>query len=112
MQIRKIYKNVNPGLLYDDVKDFATKQGLNVAEEKQETYSIPTNASSSIRRGTIIFKGKGNTGEIAEFLRVHIEGSDTGETKMILDINAALFPQDRVTAFQSDLDFIFSSYEA
>ena len=109
MQIRKIYKNVNPGLLYDDVKDFATKQGLCVDEEKQETYSIPTNSSSSIRRGAIIFKGKAS--ETAAYLRVHIEGSDTGETKMILDINTDLFPQDKVTAFQSDLDFIFSSYE-
>ena len=111
MQIRKIYKNVNPGLLYDDVKDFATKQGLSVDEEKQETYSIPTNSSSSIRRGAIIFRGMGKTGETAEYLRVHIEGSDTGETKMILDINTDLFPQDKVNAFQSDLDFIFSSYE-
>ena len=111
MQIRKIYKNINPGLLYDDVKDFAMKQGLSVDEEKQETYSIPTNSSSSIRRGTIVFRGKGKSGEIAEYLRVHIEGSDTGETKMILDINTDFFPQDKVTAFQSDLNFIFSSYE-
>ncbi len=111
MQIRKIYKNVNPGLLYDDVKDFATKQGLSVHEEKQETYSIPTNSSSSIRRGTIIFKGKGKNCETAEYLRVHIEGSDTSETKMILDINTDLFPEDKVAIFQSDLDFIFSSYE-
>ena len=111
MQIRKIYKNVNPELLYDDVKDFATKQELSVGEEKRQSYSIPTDSSSSIRRGTIIFSGKGRTGEAAEYLRVHIEGSDTGETKMILDINTDFFPQDKVTAFQGDLDFIFSSYE-
>jgi len=111
MQIRKIYRNINPGLLYDDVKDFASKQGLGVDQEKQETYSIPTNSSSSIRRGVIIFKGQGKTGDTAECLRVHIEGSDSGETKMILDINTDLFPQDKITAFQSDLDFIFSSHE-
>jgi len=111
MQIRKIYQNVNPGLLYDDVKDFATKQGLSVDEEKQETYSIPTNSSSSIRRGKVVFKGKGKTGEMTEYMRIHIEGSDIGETKMILDVNADLFPEDKIAAFQSDLDFIFSSYE-
>jgi hypothetical protein len=111
MQIRKIYKNVNPGLLYEDVKDFATKQGLNVDEEKQETFSIPTNSTASIFRGTLIFRGKVKTGDKAEYLHVHIEGSDTSEIKMILDINTDLFPQDRVTAFQNDLDFLFSSYE-
>ena len=111
MQIRKMYKNVNPGLLYDDVKDFATKQGLSVDEEKRQTYSIPTDSSSSISRGTIIFSGKGKTGETAEYLRAHIEGSETGETKLILDINIDLFPQDKVKALQDDLNFIFSSYE-
>jgi hypothetical protein len=111
MQIRKIYKNVNPGLLYDDVKEFAEKQGLRVDEEKLQTYSIPTDSSSSIRRGMITFTGKGKTGETVEYLRAHIEGSDPGETKLILDINADLVPQDKVTALQVDLDFLFSSYE-
>ena len=111
MQIRKIYKNVNPGLLYDDVKDFVTKQGLRVDEEKLQTYSIPTDSSSSIRRGTIIFRGKSKTGEMAEYLRAHIEGSETGETKLILDINTDLLPQDKVATLQGDLNFIFSSYE-
>ena len=111
MQIRKIYKNVNPELLYDDVKDFVTKQGLSVNEEKLQTYSIPTDSSSSIRRGTIIFRGKGKTGETTEYFRAHIEGSEIGETKLILDINTELLPQDKVMAIQADLDFIFSSYE-
>ena len=111
MQIRKIYKNINPGLLYDDVKEFAEKQGLSVDEEKLQTYSIPTDSSASIRRGTIVFRGKGKTGETTEYLRAHIQGSETGETKLILDINTELLLQDKVTAIQSDLDFIFSSYE-
>jgi hypothetical protein len=111
MQIRKIYKNVNPDLLYDDVKDFTTKQGLSVDEEKRQSYSIPTDSSSSISRGTIIFKGKGKAGEMAEYLRAHIEGSEKGETKLILDINTDLLPQDKVTALQGDLNFIFGSYE-
>ena len=112
MQIRKIYKNVNPGLLYDDVKEFAMKQGLSVGEEKLQTYSIPTDSSSSIRRGTIIFKGKGKTGETEpEYLRAHIEGSETGETKLILDVDTDLVTKDKVTALQGDLDFIFGSHE-
>ena len=110
MQIRKIYKNVNPELLYDEVKDFATKQGVSIGEETMQTYSLPTDSSSSIRRGTIIFKGNIGGAE-AEYFRAHIEGSEIGETKLILDINTELFPKDKVTALQNDLDFIFSSYE-
>ena len=110
MQIRKIYKNVNPGLLFDEVKGFATKQGVSIGEETIQSYSLPTDSSSSIRRGTIIFKG--NMGEMkTEYLRAHIVGSEIGETKLILDINTELFPKDKVTALQNDLDFIFSSYE-
>jgi len=111
MQIRKIYKNVNPGLLYEDVKEFATKQGLIVYEEKLQTYSIPTDSSSFITRGSIIFRGKDKPGETTEYLRAHIEGSEKSNTKLILDINTELLHQDKVTALQSDLNFIFSSYE-
>ena len=111
MQIRKIYKNVNPGLLYDDVKDFVTKQGLKVDEEKLQTYSIPTDSSSSIFSGTIIFRYRGKTDEMGEYLRAHIEGSETGETKLIVDINTELLAQEKVTAILADLDFIFNSYE-
>ena len=112
MQIRKEYKNINPGLLYDDVKDFAIKQGVIVGEETLQTYSIPTDSSSSIRRGTIIFKGKGKMGETEpEYLRAHIEGSETGETKLILDMNTDLLPKEKVAALQDDLSFIFGSYE-
>ena len=93
------------------MKEFAEKQGLSVGEEELQTYSVPTDSSASIVRGMIIFRGKGKTGETAEYLRAHIEGSETGETKLILDINTELLPQDKVTALQGDLDFIFSSYE-
>ena len=31
--------------------------------------------------------------------------------ELMLDINEPLFPKDRVSALQGDLDFIFSSYE-
>ena len=38
-------------------------------------------------------------------------GSARDETKLMLDINEALFPEEKVSALQSDLDFIFSTYE-
>ena len=107
MQIRKTYKDVKPELLYDEVRDFVLKQGAIIGETKMETYSLPSNSSSFISRGTLIFTVEGER----ECLRAHIVGSARGETKLMLDINTELFPQEKVTALQDDLDFIFGSYE-
>ena len=112
MQIRKAYKDVNPELLYDEIRDFILKQGTIIGEAKLETYSLPSDSSSFVSRGTLTFKieGKPGKGE-KECLRAHIVGSARGETKVMLDINEELFPQEKVSALQEDLDFIFGSYE-
>jgi len=113
MQIRKTYKDVNPELLYDEVRDFILKQGTILDEAKLETYSMASDSSSFISRGTLTFKIPGEPGKAEkECLTVHIVGSAKGETKVMLDINEELFPQEKVSALQEDLDFIFSSYEA
>jgi hypothetical protein len=112
MQIKKVYTNVNPGLLYDETRDFVQKQGLVIDEARLETYSVPNDSSSFIHRGTLTFKTKGQSGKSAkEILRAHIVGSARGETKLMLDIDEKLFPKAKVTALQEDLDFVFSSYE-
>ena len=41
MQIKKIYQNIKPELLFDELKDLVAKQGAIVAESKMETYSLP-----------------------------------------------------------------------
>jgi hypothetical protein len=46
-----------------------------------------------------------------ECLSAHIVGSARGETKLLLDIDEKLFPQDKLSALQSDLDFMLGSYE-
>ena len=106
MQIRKTYKDVNPELLYDEMRDFIGKQGAVLAEAKLETYALP-GGSSHIVRGTLMFQSE----TIKECLRAHIVGSVKDETKVMLDINEALFPHEKVIAVQEDLDFIFGSYE-
>jgi len=112
MQIKKVYTNVNPGLLYDEIRDFGQKQGLVIDEAKLGTYSVPNDSSSFIHRGTLTFETKGQSGKSAkESLRAHIVGSARGETKLILDIDEKLFPKAKATAFQEDLDFILGSYE-
>jgi len=113
MQIRKTYRDLKPELLYDEVRDFVLKQGAIMGEAKLETYSLPSDSSSFISRGTLTFKVQDEKGKAEkECLRAHIVGSAKGETKMMLDINEELFPQEKVSALQDDLDFIFGSYEA
>jgi len=109
MQIRKTYKDVKPELLYDEVRDFVLKQGTVIDEAKLETYSLPSDSSSFISRGTLTFKTPDMPGK--ECIRAHIVGSARGETKLMFDINEELFPQEKIAALQEDLDFIFGSYE-
>jgi len=111
MQIRKTYQEVNPELLYSEIKDFVLKQGVRLGEAKLETYTLPDQSASFVSRGTLTFMVKGEAGE-KECLRAHVVGSVRDETKMMLDIDEKLFPQEKVKALQEDLDFIFATYEA
>ena len=112
MQIRKTYQEVNPELLYAEIRDFVLKHGVSAAEAKLETYTLPDESASFISLGTLTFNTNdrsSNTGK--ECLRAHIVGSQRGETKLMLDIDENLFPQEKSAALQEDLDFSFGSHE-
>jgi hypothetical protein len=111
MQIRKTYQKVNPELLYAEIRDFALKQGAVLGEEKLETYALPNDSSSFITRGTLTFRVQDDAGKGKECLRAHVVGSARTETKVMLDIDDKLFPPEKVSALQADLDFIFGAYE-
>ncbi len=112
MQIKKTYQEINPELLYQEIRDFTQKQGVIIGDAKLETYSMPSDSSSFISRGTLTFKIQDKSDKVEkECVRVHIVGSARGETKLMLDIDEKLFPEPKVAALQDDLDFIFSSYE-
>ena len=113
VQIRKTYVDVNPKLLYDEVKEFVLKQGAVIGEAKLETYLLPDNTSEFMFRGNLIFKIQTGQDRVEkECLRAHIVGSVKGETKVMFDTNDELFPEKKVAALQDDLDFIFGAYEA
>ncbi|MFH1624151.1 MAG: hypothetical protein ABID54_03225 [Pseudomonadota bacterium] len=112
MQIKKTYKGINPELLYHEIRDFTQKQGAVVDAAKLETYSLPSDSSSFISRGTLAFKIQDKSGKIEkECLRAHVVGSAKGETKVMIDIDENLFPQQKLSALQEDMDFFFGSYE-
>jgi hypothetical protein len=111
MQVKKTYTEVNPELLYAELRDFALKQGVTLGESKLETFTLPDESASFGTQATLIF----NTGEgkgAKECLRAHIVGMARGETKLMIDVNDKLFSKDKLKALQSDLDFIFGKYEA
>lgn len=113
MQIRKTYNEVNPELLYAEMRDFTLRQGVSLGESRLETYTLPDQSASFISRATLTFKVQDNSGkDEKECLRANIVGSVRGETKLMLDIDERLFPEEKVAALQRDLDFIFGSYEA
>jgi hypothetical protein len=111
MQIRKTYKEVSPELLYAEVRDFTQKQGITLGESKLDTYTLPDQSADFITRGTLMFNVKESGGADKECLRAHMVGTPRGETKLMIDVDEKLFPEDKLAALQSDLDFIFSKYE-
>ncbi len=107
MKIQKTYQEVNPNLLFDEIKDFILKQGASPGETKFETYALPSGDTSSfISRGTLTFKIAAK-----ECIRAHLVGSARTETKVMLDIDEKLFSPEKVKSLQEDLDFVFGSYE-
>jgi hypothetical protein len=113
MQIRRIYKNIKPELLFDELKDLLVKQGTEVENSKMETYSLPDDSSSFISRGTITLQISASPDKPAEVcFRGHIIGSARGETKLLLDINQDLLSEDKIRELQNDLDFMLGSYES
>jgi hypothetical protein len=107
MQIRKTYQEINPELLYAEIREFTLKQGADPGESKMETYTLPDESAVFGTRATLTFNIAGK-----ECLRAHIVGQAKAETKLIMDVDEKLFTVDKLAALQSDLDFIFGQYEA
>ena len=111
MQIKKTYTEVSPELLYAEMRDFTLKQGASLGENKLETYTLPDESASFVTRATLTFNVKVEGKTEKECLRAHIVGMARGETKLMIDVDEKLFPSEKLAALQSDLDFIFGSYE-
>ena len=46
MQIRKTYRDINPTILYDEIREFVLRQGVTLDQNRMETYSMPTDSST------------------------------------------------------------------
>ncbi len=107
MEIRKTYHDINPALLYDEIKEFVQRQGLTLDQNRLETYSIPTDSSTFIYRGTLTFKSKGQ-----EALRAHIVGVDKAQTRLMLTSNEELFSKNQIDDLEDDLNFMLGPFES
>lgn len=110
MQIKKNYRNLNPEMLSDEVRDLLRKQGITVVAAESQTYSLPsgdtqTRATLALKTQTEQEKSQKECGSL------HIIGSPQGETKMLLDVDETLCSPERLSAFHDDLDFMLGSYE-
>ena len=110
IQIKKTYRGLNPGMLCDELQGLLQKREIIAVETESQTYGLPSGDTQS--RTTLTLKMQAEREENQkECGRAHILGSPLGETKMLLDIDETLFPQEKLSAFQNDLDFILGSYE-
>jgi len=110
IQIKKTYRGLSPGMLSDEVQGLLQKQGIVVVETESQTYGLPSGDTQS--RTTLALKLPAEQEkDQQECGTVRILGSPQDETKMLLDVDDALFPREKLSAFQSDLDFILGSYE-
>jgi hypothetical protein len=110
IQIKKTYRGLNPGMLYDEVQGLLEKQGIIAVEIESQTYGLPSGDTQS--RTTLALKTQAEQDkDQKECGSVHILGSPQGETKMLLDVDETLFSQEKLSAFEGDLDFVLGSYE-
>lgn len=98
-------------MLGDEVRALLQKQGVSVIKTESQTYALPSGATQS--RTTFVLRTRGSQSEEAfECGSVHIISSPGDEARMLLDIDDRVVPAEKLTAFQNDLDFVLSPYEA
>jgi hypothetical protein len=83
------------------------EQGVVVGEIKSQTYALSSGMTQT--RISFICKTKGEHEEQHGVGR--IVALPDGETKMALDMDEILLPEEKLSIFQQNLDFVFGSYE-
>lgn len=105
IQVKKTYRGLNPEMLYDEMRDLVSKQGLEAVEAAVQTYSVSSGATQS--RVTVPVR----TADGHTCGSLHILGSANGDARMTLDLDDALVAPEMVSALQGDIDFMLGSYE-
>ena len=107
VQLRKTYRGISPEMLSDEIRDLMREQEVVVGEIRSQTYALPSGMTQT--RISFVCKTKGETEEQHGVGR--IVALPDGETKMVLDMDEVLLPEEKLSVFQKNLDFLFGSYE-
>jgi hypothetical protein len=94
-------------LLRDEIRDLLREQGVIIGEIKSQTYALPSGMIQT--RISFVCKTKGEDEKQHGMGR--IVAFPNGETKIVLDMDEILLPEEKLSIFQRDLDFVFGSYE-
>lgn len=105
IQLKKTYRGLNPEMLYDEVHDLVSHKGINAAESRLQTYSVPSGATQS--RVTLPL----HDADARECGSIHVLGSAGGDARMTIDLNDQLIPSDTIQSLYADIDFLLGSYE-
>jgi len=105
VQLKKTYRGLNPEMLYDEVRDLVSHKGINAAQARLQTYSIPSGATQS--RVTVAL----HDADGRECGSVHVLSSAGGDARITIDLNDQLVPSDTIQSLYADIDFLLGSYE-
>lgn len=110
IQMKKTYRGLNYEMLCDEVRSLLHKQGIIAVETESQTYGLPSGATQS--RATLALTTEDTQGKHgSQCGSVHILESPRGETKVLLTVDETCLPQEKLTAFEEDLNFVLGSYE-
>jgi len=97
-------------MLSDEIQGEAQKHGIEVGEKKVQTYGLPSGATQTLV--TLAFKTPTKQPEDGkECGSAQIISVPGGETKLLIDLDENLLPEESISSFQENLDFLLDSYE-
>ncbi len=106
VQFKKTYKDINAEMFLDEIRDLLQQRGILAGEEKLQTYSLPSGATQS--RVTLSLKIGTERKECGS---VHIMGTPSGKTQMLMSFDEGLVPQETISSLQESIDLVLDSYE-
>jgi hypothetical protein len=105
VQARKTYRKLSTEMLYDEIRDLLSLHGLQVDDNRVQTYGVPSGATQSRVAATITTKNHKVCGN------VHVIGSAGGDARMTIDLDESLVSVDTTEALKADIDFMLGAYE-
>ncbi len=105
MQVRKTYRKLSPEMLYDEIRDLLEKHGMKMANNRLQTYGVPSGATQSRVVASIVT----SKGEPCGAL--HIVGSAGGDARLTVEIDEGAIAAEAVESITSDIDFMLGQFE-